>query len=60
VKIEIELMEVIFFNLSLVSTTVMKILNVTRSDLARTGSALPFLPCLIELFSSSSLGSTCS
>jgi len=36
VKIEIELMEVLFFNLSLVLTTVMKNLNFTRSDLAQS------------------------
>jgi hypothetical protein len=60
VKIEIELMEVLFFNLSLESTTVMKIWNLTRPDLARNGLLLTFLPCLLELLSSSSLGSTCS
>jgi hypothetical protein len=60
VKIEIELMEVLFFNLSLESTTVMKISNFTRPDLARTGSALPSLTGLLEFASLSSLGSTCS
>jgi len=48
-------MEVLFFNLSLESTTVMKILNFTRSDLARSGPVLPCLPCLLEFASSSSL-----
>jgi len=53
-------MEVLFFNLSLVLLTVMKISNFTRSDLARSGSALPFLPRLLEFVSLPSLGSTCS
>jgi len=52
VQIEIELMEVLFFNLSLELTLVMKMAEDARSSRAQTGLPSPACPLDLSSFSS--------